>query len=144
MTTDLALLSAPALEVAAILSDFNQAVAGAGQTIAVATDGLLIVASDTTDREYADRLAAVVSGLRSLAEGGAHLLGNQGVRQVIVEFHHGHLLVASVSGRFDIGVRVAGDCDLGVVGYELALLVERLDHVLTSEIIGELKSGLVD
>jgi predicted regulator of Ras-like GTPase activity (Roadblock/LC7/MglB family) len=144
LTTDLSSLSAPALDVAATLSDFNQAVAGVQQTVAVGPDGLLIVAAETTHREYADRLAAVVSGLRSLAEGGAHLLGNNGVRQVIVEFHYGHLLVASVSGRYDVGVRVSGGCDLGAVGYELALLMERLDTAMSDEVIRELKNSLVD
>lgn len=144
MTIDLSALSAAALDVAATVSDFNQAVAGVEQTVAVGPDGLLIVAAETTHREYADRLAAVVSGLRSLAEGGAHLLGNHGVRQVIVEFHRGHLLLASVSGRYDVGVRVAGGCDLGAVGYELALLMERLEATMSDEIIRELKSGLVD
>lgn len=144
MTTNLSALGAPALDVAATLSDFNQAVDGVQQTVAVGPDGLLIVAADNIHREYADRLAAVVSGLRSLAEGGAHLLGNSGVRQVIVEFHQGHLLVASVRGRYDVGVRVSGGCDLGAVGYELALLMERLDVAMSEEIIRELKNGLVD
>lgn len=144
MTTDLSSLSAPALDVASTLSDFNQAVAGVQQTVVVGPDGLLIFAADGTQREYADRLAAVVSGLRSLAEGGALLLGNSGVRQVIVEFHRGHLLVASVSGRYDVGARVSEGCDLGAVGYELALLMERLDAAMSAEIIGELKNSLVD
>ncbi len=142
MITDLSSLSPPALEVAALLSDFNDAVAGVEQTIAVAADGLLVGAAESTEREYADRLAAAVTGIRGMAAGAAHLLGNHGLRQVVVEFHHGYLLVSSLAGRFDVGVRVNGDCDLGTAGYELALLMERLRDALTDQILVELKSGL--
>ena len=133
---------------------------GVAQTILVGEDGLLVTVVGANDRAYADRLAAVVSGLRSLAEGGAQVLGeglgddlgdglgdglgNGGVRQVLVEFHAGYLFASRVNGGFDLGVSVAADCDLGAVGYEVALLVERLGDALTLDIAADLKNSLVE
>jgi uncharacterized protein len=157
VTTHLSLTD-EALRLAMQLSDFNSSVDGVQHTILVGDDGLLIAVAGASDRAYADRLAAVVSGLRSLAEGGAQVLGeglgddlgdglgdglgNGGVRQVIVEFHHGYLFVARVTGGFDLGVSVAADCDLGAVGYEVALVVDRLGAALTLDIASDLKNSL--
>lgn len=146
-----------AQRIAAQLRDFNS-VDSVQQTVLVGDDGLLVAVAGAGDRAYADRLAAVVSGLRSLAEGGAQVLGeglgddlgdglgnglgNGGVRQVIVEFHYGYLFVARLSGGFDVGVSVAAGCDLGAVGYEVALLVERFGESLTLDVAADLKKSL--
>lgn len=143
MTQDLSQIS-DAAQVATLLEQFHKSVDSVQQTILVGDDGLLVQAAKLAERAYADRLAAVVSGLRSVAEGGAQVLGNQGVRQVIVELHAGYFLVSRVAGGYDLGVNVDADADLGAVGYEVALLVERLGQVLTPEVAAELKSGLPD
>ena len=72
-----------------------------------------------------------------LGDGLGDGLGNGGVRQVIVEFHNGYLFVSRVRGGFDVGVSVAAGCDLGAVGYEVALLVERLGESLTLDIAAD-------
>jgi uncharacterized protein len=127
-------LSKPARDVAWLLTNFNDSVSNVEQTVVVSSDGLLMSMSGTADRSSADRLSAVVSGMRSLAEGGAQVMGKGGVRQVIVEMHEGYLLV--------LGVLTNAECDLAAVGYEMALLVERCGPALTPDIVAELKSGL--
>ncbi|MGL5810595.1 MAG: roadblock/LC7 domain-containing protein [Nocardioides sp.] len=137
-------LSKPARDVAWLLQNFNDSVTDVQQTVAVSSDGLLMAMAGSVDRTAADRLAAVVSGLRSLAEGGAQVIGNGGVRQVIVEMHEGYLFVSSISGGSVLGVLTAAGCDLAAVGYEMALLVDRCGPALTPDIVAELKSGLSD
>ncbi|MGL5825901.1 MAG: roadblock/LC7 domain-containing protein [Nocardioides sp.] len=142
MTAQSSGLSRTARDVAFLLTNFTESVTDVEQTVAVSADGLLMAVAGSTDRSAADRLAAVVSGLRSLAEGGAQVIGKGGVRQVIVEMHEGYLFVSSISGGSVLGVLTAQGCDLAAVGYEMALLVERCGPSLTPDIVAELKSGL--
>ena len=87
-------------------------------------------------------MAAVVSGLRSLSEGGARVMGKGSVNQVIVEMDHGYLFVTSISDGSVLGVLTGRDADLAAVGYETTLLVDRVGSILTPEIVAELKGGL--
>ncbi len=47
-----------------------------------------------------------------------------------------------INGRACLGVVTAQQCDLGLVGYETAMLVERVGVLLTPELITELKANL--
>lgn len=53
------------------------------------------------------------------------------VRQLIVELDHAYLFVTSVSDGSCFAVVARADCDLGLVGYEMGMLVERIGQVLT-------------
>jgi hypothetical protein len=94
------------------------------------------------DRASADRLAAVVSGMRSLADGGARVMGKGGLHQVIIEMDHGYLFISAISDGSVLGVLTSRQADLAAVGYEMTLLVERIGSVLTPDIVAELKNGL--
>jgi hypothetical protein len=135
-------LSANAQNVNWLLANFTDNDVFVEQTIAVSSDGLLMAASSSLDRGSDDRLAAVVSGLRSLSEGGARVMGKGSVNQVIVEMDHGYLFVTSISDGSVLGVLTSRDADLAAVGYETTLLVDRVGSILTPEIVAELKGGL--
>lgn len=135
-------LSANAQNVNWLLSNFTDNDAFIEQTIAVSSDGLLMAASSSLDRASDDRLAAVVSGLRSLAEGGSRVMGKGSVNQVIIEMDHGYLFVSSISDGSVLGVLTSRDADLAAIGYETTLLVDRVGSMLTPEIVAELKGGL--
>ena len=135
-------VSSQAQNVNWLLTHFTDSDAFVDQTIAVSSDGLLMAASSSVDRSAADRLAAVVSGMRSLAEGGARVMGKGSVNQVIVEMDHGFLFVSAIADGSVLGVLTTRDADLAAVGYEMTMLVERVGSVLTPEIIIELKNGL--
>lgn len=135
-------LSANAQNVNWLLANFTDNDVFVEQTIAVSSDGLLMAASSSQDRASDDRLAAVVSGLRSLAEGGARVMGKGSVNQVIVEMDHGYLFVTAVSDGSVLGVLTSRDADLAAVGYETTLLVDRIGALLTPAIVAELKGGL--
>src|SRR5690348_2970619 len=109
-----------------LLTNFVAETTGVTQSIAVSSDGLLMAMSSNLDRASADRLAAIVAGLRSLADGAARVMGAGGVAQVIVEMHDAYLFVAAISDGSALGVVTARDANLGLVGYEMTVLVERI------------------
>ena len=125
-----------------LLSNFVDGTTGVNQSIAVSSDGLLMAMSSNLDRASADRLAAIVAGLRSLADGAARVMGAGGVSQVIVEMHDAYLFVAAISDGSALGVVATKDANLGLVGYEMTVLVERIGAHLTPELVAELKSSL--
>ncbi len=142
MTTTTTGAGTSARNVSFLLTQFTDSVTDVEQTIAVSSDGLLMALSSELDRSSADRLAAVVSGLRSLAEGGSRVMGKGGLRQVIVDMDGGFLFVSSISGGSVLGVLTTADVDLAAVAYEMALLVDRVGPALTPDVVAELKNGL--
>lgn len=136
-------LSHDAQNINGLLSTFVEATAGVDQAIAVSSDGLLMSISSNLDRASADKLAAIVTGMRSLADGAARVLGKGGLNQVIVEMSEAYLFVAAISGGSSLGVIAGRNCDLGLVGYEITMLVSRVGNQLTPELIAELKNSLV-
>jgi hypothetical protein len=62
---------------------------------------------------------------------------------VITEFADGYLVASVISGRaWPRRGRPPATATSGVVGYETAMLVERVGPVLTPELITELKTSL--
>jgi predicted regulator of Ras-like GTPase activity (Roadblock/LC7/MglB family) len=135
-------LSSAAQNVSWMLDHFVRETAGVEQAVGVSSDGLLMAMSVRMSRGDADKLAATVSGMTTLATSAGGLLQKGGLAQVITEFAEGYLVASVISGRACLGVVTTRDCDLGVVGYETAMLVERVGAVLTPELITELKSSL--
>jgi predicted regulator of Ras-like GTPase activity (Roadblock/LC7/MglB family) len=98
--------------------------------------------SEGLDRDAADRFAAVSSGLIGLAYGAAGRFGGGAVNEVIVEMEHAFLFVTGISDGSSLAVVAASDCDVGLVGYEMAVLVEKAGTVLTPELRAELQGAL--
>lgn len=137
-----AVLSPAAQNVSWMLDNFVRETAGVEQIIGVSSDGLLMAMSVRMERGDADKLGATVSGLTTLAQSASRLLNKGGLTQVIIEFSGGYLLCSMINGRACLGVVTAQQCDLGLVGYETAMLVERVGVLLTPELITELKANL--
>lgn len=125
-----------------LMTRFVSDTMGVEQAIAVSSDGLLMAMSSNLDRASADKVAAIVTGMRSLSDGAARVLGKGGVNQVLVEMRQAYLFVAAISGGSSLGVVVSKDSDLGLVGYEITLLVQRVGGQLSPELISELKNTL--
>jgi predicted regulator of Ras-like GTPase activity (Roadblock/LC7/MglB family) len=125
-----------------LVTNFARSVPGAAHAIVLSADGLLMAVSERLDRARADQLAAVASGLASLTQGAARIFGGGTVTQTVVEMERGFLLVMSVSDGSCLAVLAAPSCDLGLIGYEMALLVARTGEVLTPELRAELQAAL--
>jgi len=125
-----------------LLDRFVTGTTGVEQALAVSSDGLLLAISARLGRDEADRLAAVISGLTSLSLSASRLLGKGPLQQLITEFGRGYMLVTTISDGSCLGVITEADCDLGTVGYEAAMLMQRVGALLTPALIAELKLSI--
>jgi uncharacterized protein len=108
------------------VSDFVRGVPGVSHAILVSADGLLMASNTHLPADRAEQLAAVTSGLASLATGAARLFEAGNVRQSIVEMDDGFLLLMGVGNGSYLATLASTSCDIGQVGYEMALLVDRV------------------
>ena len=115
-----------------LVSGFAREVPGVAHALLVSADGLLVAASDRLPPERADQLAAVSSGLASLSTGAAQLLDGGQVLQSVVEMENGYLLLMRVGDGSHLAALAAPSCDIGQVGYEMAILVERVGNMVRS------------
>jgi hypothetical protein len=126
-----------------MLANFVEQTAGVQGAVAVSSDGLLMAMSSTLDRASAEPVAAIISGLTSLGQGAAGALGYGGLERIIIAMRKGILLVASVSDGSAIGVVARNGCDIGAVGYQMTLLVERAGSLLTPALVAELRQQVL-
>ena len=125
-----------------LVANFVNQVPGVHETVVVSSDGLPMAKSEGLDRDAADRFAAVSSGLIGLAYGAAGRFGGGAVNEVIIEMENAFLFVTGISDGSSLAVVAAGDCDVGLVGYEMTVLVEKAGSVLSPELRAELQSAL--
>lgn len=115
-----------------LVSRFAREVAGVSHAILVSADGLLLAASEHMPTERADQLAAVAAGLSSLSAGAAQLFDGGHVMQSVVEMQNGYLLIMRVGDGSNLAALSSRSCDIGQIGYEMAILVERVGTVVQS------------
>ena len=135
-------LSAEAKTFNWLLDNFTQNTVGVVEAVAVSSDGLPIAMSEIKDRANADRLAAVVSGMTSLAGGAAHMYDMGDLNRVIVDLTRGYLLVTAISIGSVMGVIASRSANLGNVAYEMTLFANRAGAALTPQLIIELKNSV--
>ncbi|MDT7801696.1 MAG: uncharacterized protein QOI78_5129 [Actinomycetota bacterium] len=109
-----------------LVNGFVQDVSGVAHAVLVSADGLLVAADETLPRERADQLAAIAAGLCSLSLGTAELFTAGRVVQSVIEMEQGFLLLMSVGDGSNLVVLATTGCDIGLVGYEMTMLVERV------------------
>lgn len=129
-------------DVAWLLDNFVRSVPGSRHALVVSADGLLMAMSTELDRTSGDQLAAVVAGLTSLTRGAARHLRAGEVRQSVVEMDDRFLVLMSISDGSMLAVVADGGCDIGLIGYEMALLVTRAESSLTPQLVSHLRSQL--
>ncbi|NNE95610.1 MAG: roadblock/LC7 domain-containing protein [Acidimicrobiales bacterium] len=125
-----------------LVNNFVERVPGVTEAVVVSSDGLPIAASMGLDRDGVDRFSAVSSGLIGLAYGAAGRFGGGAVTEVIVEMEHAFLFVTGISDGSLLAVKAAAACDVGMVAYEMAVLVEKTGAVLTPALRAELQAAL--
>ena len=125
-----------------LISNFVERVPGVSEAVVVSSDGLPMALSGGIDRDAADRFAAVASGLIGLAYGAAGRFGGGRVNEVIIEMEHAFLFVTGISDGSCLAVVADAGCDVGLVGYEMAVLVEKTGAFLTPELRAELQGAL--
>ncbi len=118
-------------EVGWLIDNLARQVPDIAHAILVSADGLPLARSADFPTDRADQLAAITSGLSSLAQGAAHFFSVGAVRQMIIEMDQGYLFVMAVSGGSCLAALASTTCDLGQVGYEMSLLISRVAKALT-------------
>lgn len=125
-----------------LLDSFTSGTAGVVEAIAVSSDGLLMAMSAIKDRANAERLAAVVSGMTSLAGGASTWYSLGPINRVIVDMAEGYLLVTAISSGSVLGVLADRSANLSTLAYEMTLFANRAAVVLTPTLIVELKNSV--
>lgn len=125
-----------------LIGRFAGGVPAIRKAVVVSSDGLPMAVSESTDRESADRLAAVASGMIGLAYGSAGKFGAGAVCNVIVEMTEGWLFVTGISDGSLLCVVTERSVDIGAIAYEMSLFAERAGAVLTPELREELKAAM--
>lgn len=125
-----------------LLANFVRNTDGVRDAVAVSSDGLLIAVSDGLGRTEADHLAAIVSGLSSLARSASKRYSFDGVKLIMIEMGRGFLLVSAIRDGSCLGVLADSSGELGLVGYEMAVLAERAGDLLTPMLIADLRQVL--
>jgi len=136
-------LSAQARNFNWLLTSFVEGTSGVTLAVAVSSDGLLMAMSNSIDRATAEQLSAIIAGMASLGHSTARCFGLGGLDQVIIALQGGFLFVSSVSDGSSLGMLASRGCDIGSVGYQIGLLVERAGSVLTPALVAELKESVL-
>jgi len=113
-----------------LLANFSDQVPGIAHVVAVSADGLLLASSRWLPPDRAEQLAAVTAGLVSLAQGVSQCSDGGEILQTVVEMAGGFLFLMSISDGSALAALAARNCDIGQVGYELTLLVDRVGNAL--------------
>ncbi|MGW8376681.1 roadblock/LC7 domain-containing protein [Streptomyces sp. ODS28] len=113
-----------------LLDDLTQRVSTVRHALVLSNDGLVTGSSQDLERQDAEHLAAVSSGLHSLARGSGLHFGAGRVRQTMIEFEEGVLFVTAAGDGSCLCVFAGAEADVGQVAYEMTLLVNRVGEHL--------------
>jgi predicted regulator of Ras-like GTPase activity (Roadblock/LC7/MglB family) len=102
------------------------------QAVVLSSDGLLVGASAGLTRENAEHLSAVAASFQSLARSAGRQFGGGAVRQTIVEMDHAFLFVTAAGSGACLAVLAGSDADVGLIAYEMAMLVKRVGQHMST------------
>jgi predicted regulator of Ras-like GTPase activity (Roadblock/LC7/MglB family) len=122
----------PAASLNWVLDDLVGRVGCISHAIVLSRDGLALASSKGMSREETEHLAAVASGLQSLARGAAQQFGGGGVRQTIIEMETALLFIAAAGKGSCLAVLCPSDANPGLIAYEMAMLTKRIGPHLTA------------
>lgn len=114
-----------------LLDELVDRVPAARQAVVLSADGLPMGTSAGLDREDAEHFCAMASGFASLAKGASRHFGAGPVRQTVVEMESAYLFVTAAGQGACLAVLSDADADIGLIAYEMAMLVTRVGENLT-------------
>ena len=113
-----------------LLDDLVDRVVYITKAVILSRDGLTIAASARLGKEDADHLSAAAAGFQSLARGVGRHFGGGPARQIIVEMESEFLFVTAAGEGSCLAVLADASADVGLVAYEMAVLVKRVGEHL--------------
>ena len=121
-----------AVDIAWLVNDLVDRVAHVEHAVVLSHDGLLIGRSQGLDQEEAESLSAVAAGMHGLARSAGRRFNRGAVRQTIIEMEVGFLFVTAGGNGACLGVLATEDADVGLIAYEMAMLVARVGNYLST------------
>ena len=115
-----------------LLDDLLERVPSARQAVVLSADGLLMGGSSNMAREDAEHLSAMAAGFQSLAKGASRHFKAGPVRQTVVEMESAFLFVTAAGQGACLTVLAESDADLGLIAYEMAMLVTRVGDLMAA------------
>ena len=125
--------SNPTEQLGWLLDSLVSRVANVSQALVLSGDGLAVARSRGMTAEQAEHLSALAAGVHSLARGAGQQVGGGGVRQTIIEMEHAFLFVIAAGRGTCLAVLTSADPNVGVIAYEMAMLVRRMGKYLAAE-----------
>jgi len=122
------------VDISWLVNDLVDRVAHVHQAVVLSHDGILIAKSTGLDREEAEHLSAVASGMHGLARSAGRRFGRGAVRQTIIEMESGFIFVTAGGNGACIAVLATEDADLGLIAYEMEMLVARVGQYLSTPV----------
>jgi predicted regulator of Ras-like GTPase activity (Roadblock/LC7/MglB family) len=115
-----------------LLDNMVSRVANVSQALVLSRDGLVVARSRGMTQEQADHLSALAAGVHSLARGTGQQVGGGQVRQTIIEMESAFLFVMAAGRGTCLAVLARAGANLGVMAYEMGMLVRRMGAHLTA------------
>ncbi|WP_204456379.1 roadblock/LC7 domain-containing protein [Actinokineospora baliensis] len=115
-----------------LLDDLVRRVVGIRHSVVLSADGLLLGRSAELSKDDSEHLSAMASAFQSLARGTGRQFGGGQVRQTIVEMDHAFLFVTAAGRGACLAVLGEEDADVGMIAYEMNMLVKRVGAHLAS------------
>ena len=115
-----------------LLDDFVMRIDQAEHAIVLSVDGLLKASSQALGQDDAEHLCAIAAGIQSLARAAGKRFNGGPLQQTIVEMQDASLLVTAAGDGSCLAVLATANADLGVIAYEMAMLVTRVGKHLGS------------
>ena len=103
------------------------------RALVLSRDGLVVAASRGLSPEDSEHLSALAAGLQSLARGTGRHFGAGEVRQTIIEMDFAFLFVIAAGRGTCLAVLTSADANVGLIAYEMAMLVRRMGKYLAAE-----------
>ena len=115
-----------------LLDNLVSQVANVRQALILSRDGLVVAMSSNMSREQGDRLSALAAGVQSLARGAGQQVGGGDVRQIVIEMDSAFMFVMAAGQGTCLAVLASAEANVGVMAYEMAMLVRRMGMHLTA------------
>lgn len=113
-----------------LIADFAERIPDVLHVLVVSSDGVPLAGADHMQAEHAAQLSAITSGLISLADGAARILGCEPVTQALVAMERGTLVIMAIDDAACLAVLTTAP-DLDLVAYEMTMLVEQAESLVT-------------
>lgn len=122
-----------------LVEDFVERVHGATHALILSADGLPLAASSSVTADEAEHLAAISSGVLSLAHNSAALFDKGTCEQIIIRLSQGYFLFMGIGVGAGLAVLTSPEAQMRVVAYEMTQFIEKAGHALTPEVRADLR-----